>query len=222
MGVGDSLTVSVLGRQITARIANLRDTDWSTLRLDFAMIFSPAPLASAPHTWIATVSAPPQREEAVYQAVTGRFANVSVIRLREVLANLARFLDRVGAAFRLMGGIALAAGFLVLAGAISADQHRRLYEAVVFKVCGATRRDVLGAYAAEFLLVGLAAGAVAAVVGSALAWGVLTGLMKIDFTFRPGIALLTILAGSAVTLVVGLAGTFRVLTRRPAPYLRNE
>ncbi len=220
--VGDTLTVNVLGREVTATIANVREVDWSTLQLDFALIFSPAPLQQAPHTWIATVAVPQAQEEAVFSAVTERFANVSALRLREVLANLTAFLDRVGAVFRLMGGIALLAGFLVLAGALSADQHRRLYEAVVFKVCGATRRDVLGAFAAEFLAVGLTTGLVAALVGTLLAWGVLGGLMQIDFVFRPAIPLFTVLAGAAVTLVLGLAGTARVLGKRPAPYLRNE
>jgi len=220
--IGDSLTVNVLGREITAQIANVREVDWSTLQLDFALIFSPEPLRNAPHTWIATVSAPQAQEEAVFAAVTERFGNVSVLRLREVLANLTGFLDRIGAAFRLMGGIALLAGLLVLAGALSADQHRRLYDAVVFKVCGATRRDVLGAFAAEFLFAGLTAGAIAAVVGTLLAWGVLGGFMQVDFVFRPAIPIFTVLAGAAVTLVLGLAGTARVLGKRPAPYLRNE
>lgn len=220
--VGDTLTVNVLGREVSAEIANLRAVNWSTLQLDFALIFSPEPLRAAPHTWIATVAAPREGEEAVFSAVTERFANVSGVRLREVLANLTGFLARIGAAFRLMGGIALLAGFLVLAGALSADQHRRLYDAVVFKVCGATRRDVLTAFAAEFLAVGLAAGVVAATIGTLLAWGVLTGLMKIDFVFRPLIPLLTILTGAVATLLFGLAGTFRVLTKRPAFYLRNE
>lgn len=222
VGVGDTLTVNVLGQELTAEIASLRETDWSTLRLDFALIFSPGQLEAAPHTWIATVAVPPEGEEAVFTAVTSRFANVSAVRLRQVLATISGFFNHLGAAFRLMGGIALLTGFLVLAGALSADQHRRLQEAVIFKVCGATRSQILAAYAAEFLLVGLIAGAVAAAVGSLLAWGVLTGLMKIDFVLEPLVPLLTVLAGAAVTLVLGLAGTARVLTRPPAPYLRNR
>lgn len=222
VGVGDTLTVNVLGREVTARIAALREVDWTTLDLEFALIFSPGLLESAPHTWIAAVHLPREREEAAYDAVTGELANVSAVRVREVLANISRLFERLGIAFRLLAGIALLAGLLVLAGALAADQHRRLADAVVFKVCGARRREILAAYALEFLLVGGAAGLLAALAGTAAAWGVTEKVLEIGFTFRPAAVLLTVVLGLAAALLLGLAGTARVLARRPAPYLRNE
>jgi putative ABC transport system permease protein len=221
VGPGDTLTVSVLGREITARIANLRDVDWSTLALNFALVFSPGVLEGAPQTYLAAVYVPADREEAVFRAVTDRFPNVSAVRVKEVLENVSRVLSRIGIAFRAMGSVAVLAGFLVLAGALSADQHRRLRDAVVFKVCGATRRDLLTAFATEFALLGVAAGAVSAVTGTIAAWAVVTWVMKAPFSFRPMAVLLTVGAGVGLTLALGLLGTARVLSRKPAPYLRN-
>jgi len=219
--LGDSLTVSVLGQEVTARIANLRDVDWSTLALNFALVFSPGVLEGAPQTNLAAVYVPAGQEESVFRAVTDRFPNVSAVRVKEVLENVSRMLVRIGTAFRAMGSVTVLAGFLVLAGAVAADQHRRLRDAVIFKVCGATRWDLLTAFAAEFALLGLAAGAVSAVTGTAAAWAVVTGVMKARFAFRPAAALITVGAGVALTLGLGLLGTARVLGRKPAPYLRN-
>ncbi|AMV71164.1 ABC transporter permease [Desulfuromonas carbonis] len=220
--VGDELTVSLLGREITARIASLREVDWSTLDLNFALLFSPGVLEGAPQTYIATAYLAAADEARVYRAVTDRFPNISAVTVREVLANVARTLGRLAMAFRAVAAVALLSGFLVLAGALSADQHRRIHAAVIFKVCGATRRDLLAAFAAEFLLLGLAAGAIAAVVGSLAAWGILQGLMETPFQLPVTTVLATLGAGIGLTLLLGLSGTWRALGQKPAGYLREE
>lgn len=222
IGVGDTLTVNVLGREVTAEIANLRRVDWSTLDLNFALLFAPGTLEGAPQTHIATVYVAPADEAALLRTVTDRLPNVSAIGIREVLANVARTLERIGLVFQAMAGVALVTGFLVLAGAISADQHRRIHDAVIFKVCGATRRDILSAFAAEFLLLGLAAAAISALVGGLAAWGILEGLMNTPFSLRGGTVLLTLSVGLALTLALGLAGTWKALGQKPAAYLRED
>jgi putative ABC transport system permease protein len=221
VGVGDTLTVNVLGREITARIANLRDVEWATLALNFALVFGPGVLEGAPQSHLAAAYAEPGAEEALFQAVTGRFPNVSAVRVKEVLENTSRVIGRIGGVFRAVGGVAVLTGLLVLAGALSADQHRRLKDAILFKVCGATRRDILTAFGTEFLLLGLAAGAVAALAGTGAAWAVAEGILKTPFSVRPLPVVLTVASGVALTLLLGLLGTARVLRRKPAPYLRE-
>ena len=220
--IGDSLTVNILGRDVTARIGSRREVDWSTLDLNFALIFSPGILENAPQTNIASIHVRPDDEEAAFRRITGQFPNVSAISTREVMKNVSRTLDRIGIAFRSMAAIALLAGFLVLAGAVSADQHRRIQDAVIFKVCGATRFDILGAFAAEFLILGAVAGCISAVVGSLAALGIVTGLMKMSFTLHPAAVIITILLGIALTLLLGLLGTWKALGQKPSTYLRGE
>ena len=222
VGVGDTLTVNVLGREVTARIASLREVDWSTLDLNFALLFSPGVLEHAPQTHIASVNVPPDREQAVFRAVTDRFPNVSAIGVRSVLASVSRTLGRLATAFRAMAAVALLSGFLVLAGAVSADQHRRIRDAVIFKVCGATRRDLLAAFGAEFLLLGFAAGTISALVGTLAARGILVKLMDTSFTLPAGTVLMTIATGIGLTLVLGLVGTWKALGQKPAAWLREE
>ncbi len=220
--VGDTLTVNVLGRDITAEIASLRDVDWSTLDLNFAILFAPGVLESAPQTHIASVHVPPEHEDSVYRTMTGQFPNVSTISTREVLKNVSRTLERIGAAFRGMAAVALLTGFLVLAGAVSADQHRRIHDSIIFKVCGATRLNILTAYAAEFALLGAIAGLISALVGSLAAMGILKGLMNTTFTLHPWTMLMTLLLGVGLTLFLGLLGTWKALGYKPAELLRRE
>ncbi len=222
IGVGDTLGVNVLGRTFTVEVRNLRRVDWSTLELNFVLIFAPGALEGAPHTHMAAVHVDPAAEEAVFRAVAQGFPNVSAIELRRVLANVAGVLERIGAVFRAMAGLAVLTGFLVLAGAVSADQHRRIYDAVVFKVCGATRGDILATFLVEYAVLGGAAGLLAVLVGSGAAWGILRFVMDSPFRLHPGVAAATVGVGLALTLLLGLMGTARALARPAAPLLRNE
>lgn len=222
VGVGDSLTLNLLGRSIRAKISNLRIVDWSTLELNFAILFAPGVLERAPQTHLAAVHVPEADEEQVFRTISTRFPNISIISTRELLQNVARTLERIGAAFNAMAAVTLLSGFLVLAGAVSADQHRRIHDAVIFKVCGATRRNILLAFAAEFTLLGLAAGLISAFTGGLAAAGILKGPMNLEFNLHPLVILLTILAGVALTLFLGLCGTWKALGQKPANYLRDE
>ncbi|MBE1425761.1 putative ABC transport system permease protein [Desulfomicrobium macestii] len=219
--LGDTLTVNVLGRNLTGTIASIREVNWQTLAMQFAIIFSPGTLDNAPQTWLGAAYGVDNTED-LYARATQAFPEVAVITIREVLDNAALILTRTVRIFQVMAGVALLVGFLVLAGAFSADQHRRIYDSVIYKVCGATRRDILAILVAEFSLAGLFTGLGSLALGTLTAWGVVQGLLRMQF--RPDLAmgLLTVLAGVGVSLFMGLLGTWRVLGRKAAPFLRNE
>ena len=222
VGIGDTVTVDVLGREITAQIASLRRIDWASLGMNFTFVLSPNALAGAPVSEIATVRVPPPQEAAVERAVSDALPTVSVIRISDALAQLKRVVDGIGIAIRSAAAVALLAGGLVLAAAISAGQRRRIAEAVLLKVLGAARADLLRAVLWEFVILGLAAGLVAALVGCLIAWGVLTKVLRLEAAILPLPVGLTLGIGVAAVALAGLAGTWRALQARPAPYLRNE
>ncbi len=64
--------------------------------------------------------------------------------------------------------------------------------------------------------------AIAAVIGTAAAWVVMTSVMDGDFVVIPSAILATVVAATAVTLAFGFAGTWRALRQKAAPLLRNE
>ena len=220
--LGDTITVNVLGRDVTATIANLREIDWTSLGINFVLVFSPGMLEAAPQTHIATARTPPGGEAALERAVTDRFPNVSAIAVKDALAALSEIVSAIGTALRATAAITLAAGTLVLAGAVAAGQRRRVYEAVVLKVLGATRSDVTRAFLIEYGILGLTTAAIAAALGTLAAYLVLTRVMHQDWTFMPGALVSTALIATALTLGIGYAGTWKALGAKAAPFLRNE
>jgi len=220
--VGDTLSVNLLGREITAVIANLRSIDWERLGINFTLVFAPGTLESAPQTHLAAVYLPQAEEEKLVRAVTESFPNVSAIHVREALAAVDRLIGTIGDAVRLTASVALLAGMLVLGGAIAAGHHRRVYDAVVLKVLGATRGALTRAFLIEHGLLGALSALVACVVGTIAAYFLVTRLMKIEWVFLPVPLLWTVGLSILVTLTLGFAGTWRALGAKAAPYLRNE
>ncbi|MEQ8505264.1 MAG: FtsX-like permease family protein [Rhodospirillales bacterium] len=222
IGLGDTLTVNILGRPVTAEVRSLRQIDWRSLRFDFAIIFAPGTLEGAPHSHIAAVEAPVSAEDAIERTIADRFLNISAIRVREALEAAARIMEGVSWAVRGVASITIAAGALVLAGTIAAGHRRRVYDAVVFKVLGADRRRVLGGYVLEYGMLGLLTAVIGAAVGTAAAWGIVVHLMKSDWAFDAGAATMTALFCLAVTLIMGLFGTWRAMGQKAMPHLRNQ
>ena len=220
--LGDTITLNVLGREITAEVRHVRRVEWQGMQVNFALLLSPEPLRHAPHSYVATVAATPEAEARVERVLVREFPQVTTVRVRDALGRVAELMGSIAAAARGVGGVTLLSGALVLAGAVAAGHRRRTYESVVLKVLGVGRRDVILIHAAEFALLGLVTGGIAAAAGTLTAWGVTTQVLEQDWTFLPGTVSGTVAFCVALTLGLGLVGTWRALGEPASPHLRNE
>ena len=142
--------------------------------------------------------------------------------MREGLAAVARVVATIGAAIRLVALLTLAAGVLVLAGAVAAGHRRRVYDAVVLKVLGATRGAIAAAFLIEQGLTGLATAVVAGGFGTLAAYALVTGPINSEWVFLPGPLIASLGLAVLLTVALGFAGTWYALGAKPALYLRNE
>ncbi|MEL6210337.1 MAG: FtsX-like permease family protein, partial [Pseudomonadota bacterium] len=219
---GDEITVSILGRPITATIANLRVVEWQGLGMNFIMVMSPNALRGAPHTHIATVYADEASEAPVLRAIGREFLNVTAVRVREQIDRVSGALANLGAATRWGALAVLLTGLAVLIGSAGAAAERQVREAAVLKVLGAERPTILSSFALRAALMGLLAGVVALIWGSVAAWAVTAFVLDGDFALAPLQALAVILGGALLNLIAGLAFAARPLRLRPAGVLRAE
>ena len=222
LALGDSITLNVLGRELTAEIRHVRRVEWQGMQVNFALLLSPEPLRHAPHSYVATMGATPEAEVLVERTLAHEFPQITTVRVREALGRVAELMGSIAAAARGVGGVTLLSGALVLAGAVAAGHRRRTYESVVLKVLGVQRRDVVLIHAAEFALLGLVTGVIAAAAGTATAWGVTTQVLNQEWEFLPGVVAGTVAFCILLTLGLGLFGTWRALDEPASPYLRNE
>jgi len=226
LAIGDTVTVNVLGRNITGRIANLREVKWESLALNFVMVFSPNTLQGAPHNLLATITLPRQASleaDARLARVLGRtFPSITVIRVKDALEAFGKVFTKVMLAVQVAGGVTLLAGALVLAGALATAQRRRILEAVILKVLGATRRRILVSHFAEYLMLAAATALFAVALGALAAYVAVRHVMDIEFNFAWMPVAQALVLALGLVAVFGGFGTWAVLRARPVPHLRSE
>lgn len=222
LGVGDTISVNILGRGFTLPIASIRSFDWENFGINYVMIVDPKTLKSAPFTYVATVKTLPGDEAEIYRELYQKFPSVSIIRMKDILENALILLGKISGAIDVMAAITILSGILVLAGAIAAGHKARIYDAAVLKVVGATRRDILTAYVIEFVLLGSLTGVIAIVLGSLGAYSVITTMMEMSWQLPFAIPVGTVTGSVLVTLIFGMVSIWLAMSARPSQVLRNH
>ncbi|MGV8955049.1 MAG: ABC transporter permease [Cypionkella sp.] len=220
--LGDTLTVTILGRPITATITSFRVVDFSNAGMGFVMTMDANTLKSAPHTNIATVYADPSAESEILRGTARAYPNVTAISIRAAIARVTEALTAIAQATTLAALATLVTGFVVLIGAAASGERARVYEASVLKVLGASRGRILASFALRAALMGAAAGTVAIAAGAAAGWAVMRFVMETPYHFEVGSALAIVLGGVVATLLASLAFVLRPLAARPAQVLRSQ
>ena len=220
--VGDAVTLSVLGRDIDAKVAVLRKVDFGGFGASFPLVVTPSAVEGANLRQVAIAKASKAQEARVIHELGRDFPTVNVISVREQLEAATDLFDRLALAVRGQPAVAALAGLLVLAGAIAARARARTREAATLKVLGASRAQILAAYILEYGAVGVIAGTAGVALGYAAAWPVVVKVFHAKWSMDwAGIAALL----AAAALVAGLGGllaAFQALSKRPAPALRAE
>jgi putative ABC transport system permease protein len=222
--IGDEIVVNVLGRDIPARIGNMRTVDWQSLGMNFVLVFSPNAFRGAPHSHVATLTEnhpAPAGDARIIKAVADAFPMVTSVRVREALETIGTVVTNLVLAIRGASAVTLISAILVLGGALAAGHRHRVYDAVILKTLGATRARLLGAYALEYLMIGFATAIFGVIAGSVAAWLIVTRLMTLSFIWQAGSAAGVVAAALIVTVGLGLAGTLLALNQKPATVLRN-
>lgn len=220
--VGDTVSLNILGREITAEIANTREVAWESFRINFVFIMSPGLLEGAPHSWIATTkSDTDDTASMVEQAITSSFKNVSALSVRQAVSTVEKVLDLLGNAIKLTAAVTLLSGLVVLAGSVATSEAQRISDSIILKVLGARRVEILLSWLFEYALLGILTAIVASLIGSGVSWALIVLFLDSDFILNLPLILSTAFIGAGFTTILGLVGATRSLSFRPAPYLRE-
>ncbi len=224
--IGDEIGVNVLGRTITGKVANIRKVNWRKLGINFVLVFSPNSFEGAPYSDLATLTFPAggrdARETSLVRETAAAFPAIAALRVKDALDAASALVAKLAVAIRGASSVALVASILVLGGAVAAGQQARIHDAVVLKTLGATRPRLLAAALYEYGLIGLLRRPLrrrgrrrgglwrhAQIDGHGLYVSVAAGAWR-----RPA-------GASRHPCSWGLIGAWRILGRKPAPYLRD-
>ncbi|MFK7744181.1 MAG: ABC transporter permease [Roseobacter sp.] len=220
--IGDTLTINILGRDITGTLASFREVDFSTAGIGFILSMNPGALAGAPHSFISTVYADEDAEAKILRDLASRYPNITAIRVRDAIDRVADALGGLAAATSYGASATLLTGFLVLIGAAAAGTRARVYEAAVLKTLGASRRAILTSFALRAGILGLGAGLVALATGIIGGWIVSTYILDTAYQIIWPSALMIVAGGIVATVFAGLAFAWAPINAQPARVLRTQ
>jgi putative ABC transport system permease protein len=221
VGVGDDISISLLGIELSAKITSLRSVEWDNFGLNYVMVFSPGSIDAAPHNMVATLTVPKSSEAQLARSIPLAFPSASLIEVGEVVSQVTVLLSQMAQAIAAAASIAIFAGIAVLIGAIAASRANRIYDSVILKLLGSTRSQILGAQAIEYAVLALLLGTLALALGLGSGYYVIVYIF--DFQFAPNWAVLaiTLIGGSSIIFILGLIGSLPILAARPAEALRS-
>lgn len=221
--IGDEIVWDVQGVQVPSKVVNLRQIDWGRFQTNFFIVFESGVLEQAPQMLVTLtrVDSAAVRGQ-VQRQIAEQFPNVAAIDLSQVQEAIEGVLAKAALAVRFLALFSVAAGTIVLIGAVTTARLQRLREGVLLKTLGATRRQVLRILVAEYVALGLLAATVAiglsAVAGWALAKWVFEARYDLPLGSLTGLTALLVL----LTLLVGLWSSAEVLKRPPLAVLRSD
>lgn len=218
--LGDELEFIVADQTLSAHIASLRSVEWDSFRPNFYMIFPPGVLEQFPGSAMTSFYLAPG-QQAVLQRLVAQFPAVTVLDVGALLAEVRRIFEQVTLAVEYILVFVLLASFAVLFAVLAASHDERIQEGALLRALGASRRQVRSGHLAEFALLGLLAGLLAAAGTELIAWLLYTRVFHLDYAWHWPVWFAAPLCGMTVIALAGLWGTRTVLSRPPAVLLRE-
>jgi len=220
--IGDKLTIGLLGIERTMRIASFRRIEWDNMGFNHSFVFSPNALQDVPHSLAATIEIHNgAARDGLLRSLVRSFPSSSVIETGMLLRDARTLLGQMSTAILAAASVAILAGLAVLTGAIEAARMSRTYDNVIFRVLGASRKQLWLLQLAEYGLLCAVLAIVALAFGSATGWAIMTQMFEFDWLPHWPTVLAVLGAGVLLTLGLALAGSIPLLRAKPASALRE-
>ena len=224
--LGDTLRFDVGGGVAQGRITSLRKVDWSSMRVNFFVMFPTADLADVPVSYIAAYRAPEgpngtDDARAFDNGLSRDFPNVTNIDVSASIAQIQKVLDQVVRAVEFLFGFTLAAGLVVLFAAVTATREARSREFAVMRALGASGKLLAQVQRAELLGIGALAGVLASGAAMVVGWALARYVFEFSWSASPWVPLAGGAAGAVLALAAGWWGLREVLRRPVVQTLRQ-
>ncbi|MCA9419947.1 MAG: FtsX-like permease family protein [Nitrospira sp.] len=220
--LGSTLTLDIQGVAFVAKVASLRQVDWSSFSINFFMIVEPGSFDGAPFTYIATTRVPTNLEVPLQQAIVAVMPNVTAINVGDVLENIGRIFQQLAMGIQALALLCLVTGAVVMIAAISINRYRRLHELAIVKALGGSRKLLMFSLGVEFGVIGAFAGLVGIGLGCLLSWSLLYFFFDLIWNFDLIVLSTGLLLTILLSLMTGFLGTYRLLGFPPLSVLRQE
>lgn len=219
--IGDTLTLAIADREVTFTVSSFRTVEWDSFQPNFFLLTPPGVLDPNEASYLSSFYLPPENR-ALLRALIDRFPNVTVIDIETLMREVRSIMDRITRAVEFIFLFTLAAGLTVLLAAIEGTRDERRREIGLLRALGARRAVVRQGVLAEYAVLGLLAGGVAAIAAQGLTWALAEFVFEIPYGPRPLLWLIGAASGLALVTALGWLSLRRALDTPPHSVLRTR
>ncbi len=215
------MTFDIAGQQVTAPVISLRSISWDSFNVNFFVQGSEQMMVDLPVAYLNSIYLD-EDPAGVMKKLATDYPAVSILDLRPLLKQIRDIMDKGSLAIETVFMFTLLAAVLVTLGAVLISREERAQEIAILKTLGANHRQVMLGILAEFGLLGLLSGLIAASLSSITGYLVAVELFGLKPVFNPLTWLLGTSMGVCILLVVGYLSTRRLLRQPPLAVLNSS
>lgn len=221
--IGDVMTFDVQGLEIKGKVTSLRRVRWTSFQPNFFITFQPGVLEEAPQVYLSAVMQINQDQVRELQnAVVDRFANISIINVKQSVEKSLVFIDQMALALQIMATLALVVGFFIFIILINTQVGERINEMNLLQVLGSTQDQLYRIMITQFSLIAFLSLMVGLGLGSFIAFAIMSVMFKLGIYFDYVSMLSLIVVLVSITFGVLKVSMRPLRSLQPLTLLKNE
>ncbi|MGS2720813.1 ABC transporter permease [Paraglaciecola aestuariivivens] len=220
LAMGDQLTFNIGSEIVNVTVTSIRDVNWQSMQPNFFFVIEPRAMQSYVPTYISSFNLAKGRKSEITQLMQP-FANVTLIDVDARIEQIRSIISQVSMAIEFILVLVLAAGALVLIAQVQASMDERQQELAILRTLGAKGRMIRLSVIFEFVIIGIVAGAMAAVANELSLYLLQSQIFEMPASIHWQYWLIAPLAGALVVGLLGALGCWRLLSLNTSFLLRQ-
>jgi putative ABC transport system permease protein len=223
LSVGDSIVFNIQGVLMNTYVGSIRTVDWSSLQVNFTILFPTGILENAPQFNVMTSYAADEEQSAnIQRALVKEFPNVSILDIRQVFTIVEDILSKISWIINFMAFFSILTGLIVLMGSVRNTKFQRIKESILLRTLGAKSKQILKIVALEYIYLGFL-GSFTGILLSLVSSQLLASFVFEEPFIPSAIPFVIFIPGiTALVLLIGLSNIRTVLKSPPLAVLRKE
>ena len=219
--LGDTFTLNIYGREIEGKVINFRLVDYRDLSINFAMLLNPQFAQTIPHEYLSTVKFD-KIDNFKEIDFLNQFPSISIIKISDYLSKVTDILNKVFMAVVIISTITVIIGLVVISSAIIVQGKIKIFQNLVFKILGFSKKEIIMSSIIEFIISFLSIIFFSTIFAVLASKFIIENIFQLKWLFELNIFLYVTTGVGIATLALIVITNFRYLSPKVYPLVRNE
>jgi predicted lysophospholipase L1 biosynthesis ABC-type transport system permease subunit len=223
VNVGDILEFDIQGIEVSGKITNTREVNWSDMKPNFVVIFSRGDLEYAPSNYISSFFITESSKRIEFQRkVVKAYPNITIFDIEKTVIGLNSIFSKINSIINLMTYFIFSSAIFVLFSSLYLQEKDRKQETALYKIVGAGSLFIRKVYTIEAFAVTLYSFASSAILALIANYFISTWILSINYKVPFLEFIYVFLLSTFAILFAYLISIQRIISIPPKKYLYSE